>query len=165
VIREKTLLWSLWLAVLVVALWVGGTLYQMLVIVPLWTASPPESLRNFLAADYAHTVLRFFGPPFMVARTGLLIVALIAGWTSVPHRRALLLALGCWLSTVVFTLLYIYPMNDSLFAAGPTLLTDDQMRELLRHWILADRYRFVVGCVCFVALLRAFRLPLPGRIR
>jgi hypothetical protein len=160
--REKALLWSLWLAVLFVALWVGGTLYQMLVIVPLWTASPPESLRMFLMNDYVHTVAHFFGPPFIAARTVPLVVALIAGWTSAPHRTALSVAFGCWLFVIGFTLLYVYPINDHLFVAGSSQLTDSESRELLQRWVIADRVRFVVGCVGFIALLRAFRLPLPA---
>jgi hypothetical protein len=159
--RDNILLGSLWLSVVLIALWVGGTLYQMIVIVPLWTASPPESLRAFLSADYVHTVLNFFGPPFIAARTACLAVALVAGWNSIPHRLALSIALACWLVVIGFTLLYIYPMNDALFVAGPFPLNDDSMSELLRRWIVADRFRFAMGCVSFIALLQAFRLPRP----
>lgn len=160
--RENALFWSLWLSVVLVALWVGGTLYQMLVIVPLWTASPPESLRVFLGTGYIHTVVRFFGPPFIAARTVALVIALAAGWRSAPYRAALSVALGCWLFVVGFTLLYIYPINDTLFVVGPSQPGDVETRELLSRWILADRFRFAVGCVSFIALLWAFRLPLPG---
>jgi hypothetical protein len=159
--RDNVLLGSLWLSVILIALWVGGTLYQMLVIVPLWTASPPESLRAFLEADYVHTVLNFFGPPYIAIRTVCLVVALVAGWPSVLHRFALLGALACWLIVIGFTLLYIYPINDDLFVSGSSPLSDDAMRELLQRWIVADRLRFAIGCVSFVALLYAFRLPRP----
>jgi Domain of unknown function (DUF1772) len=160
--RDSTLLWSLWLAVIFMALWVGGTLYQMLVIVPLWTASLPESLRSFLGTDYVHTVLHFFGPPFIAARTAPMVAALVAGWRSAPHRRALSVALGCWLFVIGFTLLYIYPLNDTLFVVGSAQPGDVETRDLLRRWILADQFRFGIGCVSFIALLWAFRLPLPG---
>jgi hypothetical protein len=110
-------------------------------------------------------VLRFFGPPFIVARTLTMVVALIAGWKSAPHRIALSVALGCWLFVIGFTLLYIYPINDLLFATGMSRPGDDETLTLLRRWILADRFRFAVGCVSFVALLYAFRLPLPGSER
>lgn len=160
--RANLLLWSLWLSVILLALWVGGTLYQMLVIVPLWTASPPASLRAFLTADYPGTVLNFFGPPFIAARTLSLVVALVAGWKFAMHRSALLVALACWLIVVGFTLLYIYPINDDLFGAALSRLGDEEARNLLQRWIIADRARFAVGCVGFIALLFAFRLPLPA---
>ena len=41
--RDRILVFLLWVAVLFQARWFGGTLYQMLVIVPLWSASPPCS--------------------------------------------------------------------------------------------------------------------------
>src|SRR5476649_2052120 len=116
--REMVLLWSLWLAVILMAIWIGGTIYQMLVIVPLWTASLPESLRLFTqGTDFTRTVLRFFGPPFMVARLTPIVVALAAGWRSPRHRAALLVALISYVFVVAFTLLYIYPINATVLAA------------------------------------------------
>lgn len=59
----------LWLAMLGLSVWVGGALYQMLVIVPRWSASQPESVRAFfLGTRYNETIWNFFGPPFMAAR-------------------------------------------------------------------------------------------------
>ena len=142
--RNKWLLLFLWAAVILTALWVGGTLYQILVIVPLWTVSPPESLRSFLGTDYLRTVLHFFGPPFVFARTLAIVIALIAGWPSRPHRNALMVALACW-----------------LFVVGGSQPGDAATLDLLHRWILADRIRFFVGCVGFVALLWAFRLRSP----
>jgi hypothetical protein len=155
--RERILSGSLWLAILLMAMWVGGTLYQMVVVVPLWTASFPESLRSFLTMGYTQTVLQFFGPPFIAARTLTLLIALVAGWTSKPHRRWLAVAFCSWLFVAGFTLLYIYPINDRLFVDGLPQLPVEQIHELLERWIVADRFRFIIGCVTFVAVLRAFR--------
>jgi hypothetical protein len=47
VIRTRIAQIFIWLAVIGFSIWVGGTLYQMVVIVPIWNASPPESLRAF----------------------------------------------------------------------------------------------------------------------
>jgi hypothetical protein len=80
---------SLWLSVLALSTWVGGTLYQMLVVVPLWSASPPESVHAFFrGTDYNRTVFNFFGPPFMLARNVPLVAALInrmGSAASPPH--------------------------------------------------------------------------------
>lgn len=37
----------LWVAVINAAIWIGGTVFMMLVFNPLWTASPPESVRLY----------------------------------------------------------------------------------------------------------------------
>jgi hypothetical protein len=51
--RGVVLLVSLWIAVILNAIWIGGTVYQMIVIVPLWTASLPEF------AEFVHARHRF----------------------------------------------------------------------------------------------------------
>ena len=59
---------------------------------------PPETVRAFFqGTEYNRTVASFFGPPFMVARNAPLVAALIAGWHLPRHRRALLLAVACFL--------------------------------------------------------------------
>jgi hypothetical protein len=89
-VRDRILLISLWLSVVALTTWVGGTLYQMLVIVPLWSASPPESVRAFFqGTEWNRTIFNFFGPSFIAARNVPVLAALIAGWHLPQHRRAL----------------------------------------------------------------------------
>jgi hypothetical protein len=46
----------LWCNVLSISIWFGGTIYQMLVITLLWSASPPESVRSFFqGTEYLRT--------------------------------------------------------------------------------------------------------------
>ena len=110
-IRNRVLLACLWGSVIAWSTWVGGTLYQMLVIVPLWSASPPETVRAFFqATDYNRTIFNFFGPPFIVARNVPVIAALLAGWHLHRHRHALLIAVLCF---TVFAPVYIGICCDS----------------------------------------------------
>ena len=95
--RRRLLDVCLWLSVIGISAWFGGTLYQMLVIDPVWSAGPPESLRTFLqATNFNQRVLSFFGPGFMVARTLPLLVALAAAWRLPGHRKALLIPGICF---------------------------------------------------------------------
>jgi hypothetical protein len=61
------------------------------------------------------------------------------------------------------TLLYIYPMNNVLFTPAIEGLSVEAAREMTDRWIAADRVRFAVICVGFIALLRAFSLPITMR--
>ena len=150
----------LWLAVIGLSIWVGGTLYQMLVIVPLWNASPPESIRYFfLGTRYNQTIWNFFGPPWMVARMVPLVGALLFGWHLSSHRKWLLVTVICMAFGVVFTLFYIYPINNVLFLQAGGNHGAEEIRAMARQWIIADRVRFGVGCVGFLALLRALSIP------
>jgi len=161
--RDTIRRFCLWWAVLGFSLWVGGTVFHMLVIVPLWSASPPESVRAFFhGTDFNRTVWNFFGPPWMVARSVPLLVALLLGWRSPAHRRFLLIATACMLFGVVYTVAYIYPINTVLMTQAGGTGTPDEIRALVQRWIFADRLRFGIGLVGFLALLRAFSTPIPA---
>jgi len=152
----------LWLTVIGLGTWAGGTLYQMLVIVPIWSGSPPDSVRSFFGStDYNRTIWRFFGPPFMLARGLPLLAALLAGWPFRIHRRALLVATVGMVFNVILTIAYIYPINAVLFEQAGGGRAAGEVQAMVDRWILADRFRFAVGTVSFLAVLVAFRLPPP----
>jgi hypothetical protein len=160
--RGVVLLVSLWIAVILMAIWLGGTVYQMVVIVPLWTDSLPESLSSFMhGTNFGHAVLNFFGSYLGPLRLVAIIVALVAGWRSPKHRAALRVAVASYLFIIALTVLYIYTMLPTILAGGAS--TVEETRLILERFILADRFRFVVGCGTFFAPLWAFRLPYPPR--
>jgi hypothetical protein len=163
-LRNRALSVLLWYAIFAWGIWLGGTLYQMAVVVPMWSASPPESLRAFLqATDYNRTVYHFFGPPFIAARIVPMLVALGCGWHLPRHRSRLIVAALCTAAIVIFTLGYIYPINTLLFEQLGGDRPTGEIAAMVRTWIWADRIRLVVGIVAFVAILMAFRLPIPQR--
>ena len=164
-IRHRVLLACLWGSVIALTTWVGGTLYQMLVIVPLWSASPPETVHAFFqGTDYNRTIFNFFGPPFIVARNVPVIGALLAGWHLRRHRSALLIAVLCFtVFASVYTLVSIYPLNAVLFEQAGGAHSPEEIRAMVRDWIFRDRLRFGIGLVGCVAILWAFRLPIPQK--
>jgi Domain of unknown function (DUF1772) len=150
----------LWWSVIGLALWVGGTVFNIAVVVPMWSTAPPDSVRHFFTQTrFNETIWNFFGPPWMAMRLLPVIAALIVAWPLERHRRYLLVASACLAATVVFTVAYVYRINDLLFAQAGATVTADEVRSLVRQWILADRLRFAVGCVAFGAVLQAFRVP------
>lgn len=161
-IRDRMFRALLWLSVLMATTWVGGSLFGILVLVPTWNASPPESLRTFfLQTEYSQHTWNFFGPPWMVARNLPVFAALAAGWHLRQHRR-LMLFVGAWsVCGVVGTLVWIYPINDVLFFKAGGDLSREEVRALANRWIWADRIRFALGAASFFTLLRAFSLPIP----
>src|SRR5918992_3512872 len=97
----------LWVSVLAWSLWFGGLIYEVVVILPLWGASPPESVLEWNARpQYVINPTRFYLP---VALTTVLssVAALIAG-RSMPRsrRRWLAISAACAVTTLVFTIIY-----------------------------------------------------------
>ena len=161
-LRNHALNVLLWYAIFAWGIWLGGTLYQMVVVVPMWSAAPPASLRTFLqVTDYNRTIYHFFGPPFIAARIFPMLIALALAWHLPKHRLMLGVAAMCVVAIVIFTLGYIYPINAVLFDQAGGDRSATEITAMVRTWIWADRIRFGVGVVAFVAILWAFRLPLP----
>jgi hypothetical protein len=159
--RTRVTQFLLWFSVLALAIWWGGTVYQMVVIVPLWSASPPESVRDFFQGTrYNETIWNFFGPPFMVMRGLPVLLLAIVGWHQATHRKYFAIALATMLFGLILTWTYIYPINSVLFLQAGGNYSADEIRAMANDWILADRCRFAVMSVGFLALLRALSVPI-----
>jgi hypothetical protein len=94
----------------------------------------------------------------MAARNAPLLGALLFSWHLPQLRKWLLVAAGCMAFGVLFTLFYIYRINDVLFFQAGGNHSPDEIRAMARQWVIADRVRFGVGCVGFLALLRALSI-------
>jgi hypothetical protein len=159
--RELLVKILLWYNVLSLAIWVGGTLYQMAVIVPIWSASPPESVRTFFqGTDFMKTIPHFFGPVTQIARVVPLFVLVGVAWKYDSVRPWIVACASTMLIGFIMTRAYIYPINDVLFWKAGGDLSPDAVRALVSKWILADRIRFAIMSGGFLCLLRAFSVPL-----
>jgi len=151
----------LWISVIVWSIWLGGTIYQMLVIVPIWSDSLPESLHAFFkGTSFNHNIWYFFGPRWIPVRFLPLYGILFFGWRLPTHRSLFIVTVICMSFVLVFTLTYVYPMNAVLFTQAGGNLSVAELRAMLHRWIIADRLRFVVACVGYLALLRALSIPI-----
>jgi hypothetical protein len=92
----------LWLAVLTLAISVGGNLFQMVVIDPIWSASPPESVRAFfVGTPFLAALRRFHTHPLLQAGAVCLLAALILNRNVPTLRKWILLAVGIQLLIVL----------------------------------------------------------------
>jgi hypothetical protein len=159
--RELLLKILLWYNVVSLGIWVGGTVFSMTVIVPIWNASPPETLRSFFTGTtYMTTVYNFFGPVTQVTRVLPVFILLGVAWTFPSVRPWLIACAATVLFGLIMTRAYVYPINDVLFARAGEGLSADEIRALAGRWVIADRLRFAIMGGGYLCLLRAFSLPL-----
>jgi len=59
-VRRRVAKICLWLAILAMAISVGGNVFQMVVIDPVWSASPPESVHAFFSGTPFYEAIRRF---------------------------------------------------------------------------------------------------------
>jgi hypothetical protein len=85
---------------------------------------------------------------------------LFFGWGLPAHRSLCIITAICMTFVLLFTLIYVYPINAVLFTQAGGDHSVEEIRAMLHRWIIADRARFGVGCIGYLALLRALNIPI-----
>lgn len=146
-------------SVIVWGIWCGGQVFNELMTVPIWSASPPESIKSYaqLPSRGGAPFFALFNPLFVV----LAIAATLAAWRHARRSRKWL-ALSALIAIALFISLvfYLAPLVGSLFrhsVAGD--LPADTIAAGVERWKLGNRIRLVVelfGFLCSVLALRVW---------
>lgn len=155
----------LWLFVIALGIAIGGGLYETLVVLPLWGATPPNSV----IAYHQHTATnpsfalnpggRFW--MFVTPLTALLaLAALLSGLkTRAEHRRWRLLGTGLTLFVEVFTFTWFVPNLLLLLSDRVLTMPPDELRSLTTWWMGLNWVRVVLASTAWLAALRALTIP------
>jgi hypothetical protein len=141
----------LWLFVIVLGTAFGAGLYELRVVVPLWTSSPPASLA---APDSGR---RFWALITTGPLTLLTLANLVAAWQSHGALR------GWWLTAAIVT------MAERVATFGyfiPTIIRlhrrpaseESAVRAALARWVRLNYARNAMTLVSWIAALQAFAL-------
>ena len=154
----------IWIIAIAIAINVGGNVFQMIVVDPVWSASPPSSLQTYFG-DHSHyeALRRFHQNPFFMFALLCLLVAVILHWRAPSLRRWLLAALVIELVIIVGTIVYVYPIIDVLMVHTARDISASTAAALTRDWLIADRLRLVLKFAVLLSLFRA--LQLSGAVR
>ncbi len=141
------------LALLGLALLLGATVYESVVMAPNFERDIPASIdlaRQFLKRTTPAHYFRLLTPV-----TGLLLLAgLIASWPLEAARWRLLTALGILVLLDVITFAFHYPRLAIMFK-GPMPEDPPLLRRAAREWALGNVVRAVLLAVAFLVALRA----------
>jgi hypothetical protein len=158
--RQKLFNIFLWLAVINLSIWIGGTMFHMIVVLPLWSQPLPDSVASFFGGTRAYEyLLDFYGPQWMVIRILPIVIALLLGWNSKRHRYFILITVLTIAFGLVLSIIVVFPINEVIMAKGGTGASPEEIEQMVHTWIQADRLRFAIIFVGYLFLLWAFRLP------
>ncbi len=157
--RHKLAVGLLIASVIVWGIWCGGQVFNELMTVPKWSASPPESLKAYaeLPSKGGAPFFPLFNPLFVILAIG----ATLAAWKSARSARKWL-ALSTLIAIALFISLvfYLAPLIMSMF--GHSVAGDLSATEIVagvERWKLGNRIRLIVelfGFVCSVIALRVW---------
>lgn len=149
----------LWIAVIAWGIWLGGLIYEMVVIMPLWSANLPQSVIEWNSRpDFVVNPTRFYIPTVitLILSSSL---AMVLNWKSSNHRIWLILSSICAISVFVFTIIYFFPKNDVLFRYQNVGLSGEEITAIANAWVRGNWIRVGMMIVGFFAALKAFSLP------
>lgn len=157
----------LWVSVIAWGVLLGGKLFDHVVLVGAWSASPPESLSLL---PYGERFPVDTGDYFFPSSVALLVCSLglfISGWrTPRGYRLSLFLPPLMLLVILVFTIRWFWPANAALWhvaQGAPDAMQDpSEIAGMVRQWVAFDRVRIVAGLVAFLLCIRAISVPFPA---
>ena len=160
-IRQILFLIFLWLSVINLSIWIGGTMFHMIVVLPIWSQPLPGSVKDFFGGTHAYEyLLDFYGPKWMIIRIAPIIICLLFGWNSKRHRYFILITLLTIALGLILSIIVVFPINEAIMANAGAGKSTDEIERMVHTWILADRLRFAAIFVGYCFLLWAFRLPI-----
>ncbi len=155
----------LWFFVIFLGIAIGGELYEQLVVMPLWSLAPPDSV----TAYYQHNVTnpqfalnqggRFWA--FIMPLTSLLAIAtLLSGLKTRPeHRKWRITGTVLIFLVVGFTFVWFIPNIIKLMGEGVTAMSPDEITSLTSWWVGLNWVRAVLFLAAWLAVLRVLTVP------
>lgn len=157
--RHKLAYRLLFASVFAWGIWCGGRVFNELVTVPIWSASPPESLKVYreLPRKGGAPFYLIFHPLYVVLAIG----ATLAAWKSARRaRKWLALSALIAIAITIYLMFFLTPLISSMFrysVAGD--LSVSEIVAGVERWKLGNRIGLLVdlfGFACSVIALRVW---------
>ena len=144
-----------WISVIAWSLWFGGLMYEMVVILPLWSSALPESVIEWNSRpQFVINPTRYYVP---VAVTCVLssVGAFITAWKVGKNWFWHLISAACAIATLGFTLIYFFSKNEVLFRNQYGGFNGEKITAIANAWIAGNWVRVVIMAIGFLAALSA----------
>lgn len=145
----------LWFAVIWTGIWFGGQLFNALMVVPYFSANPPESLRQWGQLRFSN-LADFFAIFNTLWISLALAISLLLGWKRYGDARHWVLA------SMIAALLSFIVLMGWMVATISRLVSPDngglplaEIQILLHRWTVANWIRLGIEFCGFVFVLRA----------
>ncbi len=155
----------LWWFVLMLSVSIGGGLYEQLVVLPLWSAAPPDSVTEYVRHKAAYPQ---FAPNegahfwmFVMPLTGLSTIAVLISsfGTNAKHRKWRLAAGGLTLLTIIATITWFVPNIIKLQGPGVLTMSAEDVTSLTKMWVGANWLRAAAFIASLLAGFKAMTIP------
>ena len=145
--------WFLILLCFSMAASIGGGLYEKLVVIPLWSASPPSSFA--VIQPDTGVPLQNFWIPVHIAITVFVLLALFLNWKEPKVRRLLLFGLGSYIVMRVWSGLYFIPEMLAFQKIPLDSAPSTELSARVESWTFWTVFREPLDVISFLCFLLA----------
>jgi hypothetical protein len=151
--RTRAAQWSLILLCFSMAGAIGGGLYEHMVLMPLWAASPPSSFA--MIQPGTGVPLQGFWIPVHVAITVFLLFSLGLAWKERKARRFLLIGLGSYVIMRLWSGLFFIPEMLAFQKVPLDAPASFELTARVARWTFWTWFREPLDAISFVSFLLA----------
>lgn len=147
---------------------IGGGLYEQLVVIPVWSSAPPDSVVSYYQYNAAHPKLAldqggtFWARVIPLMTFSALGTALSGLRTSPEHRKWRIGAVVLTLALVVVTGAWFIPNIRRLLGGDVLTMPSDAVVRLTTSWVRLNWIRSFLFLLSWIAALRALTIS-PAR--
>lgn len=150
----------LYLFVISSGLQIGAAVFETLVITPLWSRLPPESVTNWNPiAEYAINPGLYWSKGTLFYTICTLLI-LITAWTMPKVKRNWTLLAGILaLLVVIATATFFVPILMKTIAVKGAGSSGEEITRMVHAWVNWNWLRFAAGITAWLAAIHALTLP------
>ncbi len=145
----------LWLFVVSAGLMSGASVFEHVVLTPLWAGSLPESVREWPHGGVQGGFFMIVSPLYGLFSLAL---AIVSRWMPPPQRRWALLAGLSGIVVVVATIAFFLPILEKTQVTRGAGLTGDEITRMVHQFEMWNMGRWAMLIGGWMAGLRALRL-------
>jgi hypothetical protein len=145
--------WSLVLLCFSMAGAIGGGLYEHMVLMPIWSASPPSSFA--IIQPGTGVPLQRFWIPVHVGITVFLLVALVASWRDLKVRRLLVVGLASYIVMRVWSGAFFIPEMLAFQQIPLDSSATEDLTTRVDRWTSLTLWREPLDVLSFLCFLLA----------
>jgi hypothetical protein len=160
--RSTVVQMALWLFVLSASILTGGSIFEHVVLTPLWAGSPPESITQW---PYGSIQGKFFMVVSPLYGLFSLALAGVSWWMPRRQQRWALVAGVSGILVIVATMLYFLPILAKTQSTRGAGLSGEEITRLVSQFIAWNWLRWAVMISGWIAGLRALSLSASSEVR
>ena len=155
-LRQKIGEASLWVALLLVGIIIGASVYQRISLIPEWGGNLPDSVASyFQGTTNAAAIGRFWEnalPPTAI----MVILTLLTNWPERWRRKWLIVGAIFFFAMLAWTAIYFVPSGVlPLMVRAGAGLSPDEITRRAKAWIFWDWLRMAGTVAVYFSLLKA----------